>query len=58
MDLDGNGELDVALRCGIVRDNTAALYAGAGIVADSNPDAELAETRLKLQPILSAVMEL
>jgi salicylate biosynthesis isochorismate synthase/menaquinone-specific isochorismate synthase len=58
MDLNGNGELDVALRCALVRGNRAALFAGAGIVADSDPEAELAETRLKLQPVLSALMEL
>ena len=39
------------------RGDRATLYAGAGIVAGSRSEAELAETRLKLQPLLSALME-
>jgi len=58
MDLQGNGELAVALRCALLRGPSAHLYAGAGIVADSDPEAELCETRMKLQPALSALMEL
>lgn len=58
MDETGNGEFWVALRCALLHDDEATLYAGAGIVADSDPEAELAETRLKLQPMLSALMEL
>lgn len=52
------GEFAVALRCALVRGTEAALFAGAGIVAGSDPEAELAETRLKLQPLLSALMEI
>lgn len=48
----GDGLLTLALRCGLVRGATAYLYAGAGIVADSDPDQELLETRLKLRPLL------
>lgn len=48
----GDGEMAVALRCGLVRGTTAYLYAGAGIVGDSNPDDELVETRLKFRPML------
>ncbi len=48
----GDGMVALALRCGLVRGNTAHLYAGAGIVADSDPDQELVETRLKLRPLL------
>jgi isochorismate synthase len=58
MDLRGDGELAVALRCAVLRGGHAALFAGAGIVADSEPEAELCETRMKLQPLLSALMEL
>lgn len=58
IDRNGDGEFWVALRCALLRDHEATLYAGAGIVADSDPDSELAETRLKLQPMLSALMEL
>jgi isochorismate synthase len=50
----GDGELTVALRSAVVHGATAHLYAGAGIVAGSDPDAELAETDLKLRTILEA----
>ena len=49
---DGDGELAVALRCALVRGETAVVYAGNGIVAGSDPEEELAETRLKLRPML------
>jgi salicylate biosynthesis isochorismate synthase/menaquinone-specific isochorismate synthase len=42
----------VALRCALVRGPTATCYAGCGIVADSDPAAELAETEVKLQALL------
>lgn len=48
----GEGAIAISLRCGVVRDATTHLFAGAGIVADSQPEAELAETRLKLRPLL------
>ena len=57
-DAAGDGRFDVALRAALVRERQALLYAGAGIVAGSDPAAELAETRLKLQPLLAALMEL
>ena len=56
-DAAGDGEFDVALRCALVRERRALLFAGAGIVAGSDPEAELDETRLKLQPLLAALME-
>lgn len=49
---DGEGEIALALRCGLLREQTAHLYAGAGIVAASDPEEELIETRLKLRPML------
>lgn len=49
---DGDGEVAVALRCALIRGDRAVAYAGNGIVADSDPTAELAETRLKLRPLL------
>jgi salicylate biosynthesis isochorismate synthase/menaquinone-specific isochorismate synthase len=52
MDLAGDGEFCVALRGGLLRDKTAHLYAGCGIVRDSDPAAELAETEIKLQTML------
>lgn len=51
-DLAEDGELCVALRCALIRDDLARLYAGCGIVADSIPAAELAETEVKLQALL------
>lgn len=57
VDTEGDGEIALALRCGLVRGTTAHLYAGAGIVADSNPDEELEETRLKFRPLLNLLTE-
>jgi isochorismate synthase len=51
-DLAGDGEFCVALRGGLLREKTAHLYAGCGIVEDSEPAAELAETEIKLQTML------
>jgi salicylate biosynthesis isochorismate synthase/menaquinone-specific isochorismate synthase len=51
-DLAEDGELCVALRCALLRDDLARLYAGCGIVAESDPAAELAETEVKLQALL------
>lgn len=47
----GEGAICIGLRCGLIHDGKTHLYAGAGIVADSQPDAELQETRLKLRPL-------
>ncbi len=52
------GEISVALRAGLLRGRLATLYAGAGIVAGSRWEAELEETRLKLRPLLGALLEL
>ncbi len=52
MDSSEDGEMCVALRSALLRDRSAHLYAGAGIVADSDPAAELAETELKLDALL------
>ncbi|MFL5832109.1 MAG: isochorismate synthase MenF [Solirubrobacteraceae bacterium] len=51
-DAVGDGEFCVALRCALLRDRVAHLYAGSGIVRDSEPSAELAETEVKLQALL------
>jgi isochorismate synthase len=51
-DAIGDGEFCVALRCALLRDRVAHLYAGGGIVRDSDPAAELAETEVKLQVML------
>lgn len=55
IDAEGDGELVVAIRCGVLRDSRAYIFTGAGIVGDSEPDAEYAETALKQQPLLSAL---
>ncbi|MGH2688649.1 MAG: isochorismate synthase, partial [Actinomycetota bacterium] len=55
MDAEGDGEWAIALRCAEVSGTRARLFAGAGIVAESDPASELEETRLKLHPVLSAL---
>ncbi|MGH2855999.1 MAG: isochorismate synthase [Solirubrobacteraceae bacterium] len=54
-DSSGDGELCVALRCALLRGPIARCYAGCGIVRDSDPAAELAETEVKLQVMLPAL---
>jgi menaquinone-specific isochorismate synthase len=55
VDASGDGEWAIALRCAqIAADGTVTAYAGAGIVADSDPARELAETTLKFAPITEA----
>lgn len=56
MDAGGDGDWAVGIRCAEVAANTARLFAGVGVVADSDPDAELAETQLKLQALLAALV--
>ena len=51
MDADGDGEWGIALRSGVIEGNTVRLFAGCGIVADSDPEAELAETQGKFVPV-------
>jgi salicylate biosynthesis isochorismate synthase/menaquinone-specific isochorismate synthase len=52
VDAAGDGELCVALRCALLRDRVAHCYAGCGIVRDSDPGAELAESEIKLEAML------
>ena len=54
-DATGDGEFCVALRCALLRGPVARCYAGCGIVRDSDPAAELAETEVKLQVMLPAL---
>lgn len=51
-DEDGDGTFAVAIRSAIARDTTATLFAGAGIVADSDADEEWDELQLKYGPML------
>jgi len=53
-DADGNGEWALALRCGEVRRDRVRLFAGAGIVDSSRPDAEWAEIQTKYGTMLRA----
>ena len=52
---DGDGEMMVALRCGLVEGSQATLFAGCGIVADSDPAREWEESQLKLRTMLLAL---
>ena len=51
VDAHGNGEFGIALRCAEVADRRARLFAGCGIVAGSDPAAEVAETEVKFLPM-------
>lgn len=53
VDLGGSARVALALRCALISGTTARLYAGNGIVFDSDPEAELVETRLKFRPLLN-----
>jgi isochorismate synthase len=54
-DLDGAGEFAVAIRSALLSGRTASVFAGCGIVADSDPAAEFEEAGLKMQPMLAAL---
>jgi menaquinone-specific isochorismate synthase len=58
MDASGDGVFAVTIRCAEMSPDmrTARLFAGGGIVADSDPYAELAETQAKFQAMLSAII--
>jgi menaquinone-specific isochorismate synthase len=56
IDSTGDGEWHLGIRCALVDGPTARLFAGVGIVPDSDPRAELAETQLKQQAFLAAAV--
>lgn len=56
VDGSGNCEFIVGIRSALIDGNRARLYAGAGIVAGSDPDKEFAEVQLKLQALLKALV--
>lgn len=58
LDASGDGEWAVTIRCAEIAPDrrSARLVAGGGIVADSDADAELAETQAKFQAMLSAIV--
>jgi menaquinone-specific isochorismate synthase len=55
VDADGNGEWGIALRCAQLAGDRARLFAGCGIVAGSDPAAELAEAQVKFRPMQTAL---
>lgn len=56
IDAQGNSEFIVGIRSALIDSDRATLYAGAGIVAGSDPDKEIAEIQLKLQALLKALV--
>ena len=55
LDRHGDGEFVVAIRSAIVGGSTASLFAGCGIMADSDPDTEWAESEMKLRSVATAL---
>ena len=55
IDYQGNGEFAVSIRSGLIQGKEASLFAGCGIVADSDPESEFLETALKFRPMLTAL---
>lgn len=56
VDGEGNGEFALGIRSADIDSNRARLVAGVGLVKGSDPESELAETQLKLQALLAAVV--
>jgi salicylate biosynthesis isochorismate synthase/menaquinone-specific isochorismate synthase len=52
----GDGELAIAIRCGLLWGDGARLYAGNGIMPDSDPAGELEETEVKLRALTGALL--
>jgi menaquinone-specific isochorismate synthase len=57
IDTNGDGELGIALRCARISDRHARLFAGCGLIADSDPDAEVQETHAKFAAMREALGE-
>jgi menaquinone-specific isochorismate synthase len=55
IDSTGDGEWGIALRCGLIDGSSVRLFAGCGVVADSDPEAELAEAQAKFVPVRDAL---
>jgi isochorismate synthase len=51
----GDGEWAVSLRCALITPSTVRIQAGAGIVAESRPDLEVAETEVKFHTMVDAL---
>lgn len=55
LDYAGNGEFAVAIRSALIQGDEASLFAGCGIVEDSDAESEYVETKIKFRPMLSAL---
>lgn len=55
IDAYGDGEIGIALRCGLISENSIRLFAGCGIVSGSDPAKELNESNAKFAPMRSAL---
>ncbi|WP_077327680.1 isochorismate synthase [Virgibacillus siamensis] len=55
LDSNGNGEFAVAIRSGLIQGDEVSLFAGCGVVKDSDPMAEYEETAIKFTPMLSVL---
>ncbi|MGM8211943.1 isochorismate synthase [Virgibacillus sp. W0430] len=55
IDSKGNGEFAVAIRSGLIQGDEVSLFAGCGVMKDSNPEAEYEETKVKLLPMLTVL---
>ena len=59
MNINGNGDMDtcIVIRAAFVKDGTAHVQAGAGVVYDSNPQAEADETKAKAHAVVRAILQ-
>ncbi|WP_337018540.1 isochorismate synthase [Oceanobacillus massiliensis] len=55
LDSNQNGEFAVAIRSALIQGNEASLFAGCGVVKDSDPEKEYEETKIKLLPMLTVL---
>lgn len=57
LDSNGHGEFAVAIRSGLIQGKEASLFAGCGVMKDSNVTAEFEETNIKFLPMLTVLEE-
>jgi menaquinone-specific isochorismate synthase len=55
LDFKGNGEFAVAIRSALIQGKEASLFAGCGIVENSDAESEFLETRIKFRPMLNSL---
>jgi menaquinone-specific isochorismate synthase len=55
VDSNANGEFAVAIRSALIQQDEASLFAGCGVLADSDPEMEYEETRIKMLPMLNVL---